>query len=295
MEERCLDRPGTHHARPFPVVQSSPLLDVSHASVIRGATLALCDITFSLTTGEHTVILGPNGAGKSSLIRLLTLVDRPVTGRTPAPSVRWFGREHWVVADLHRRLGIVSGELDAGFALWSRRGRVTGLEAVTAGLLVSHAIFDHHAVSEAMWDAGRAALARVDAASLGETLLGEMSAGQRRRVLIARALVTRPDALLLDEPTTGLDLASRHHFMETVRGLARSGTTIVLVTHHVEEIFPEVRRVLLLSGGRLQADGPPAETLTGPQLAALFGVPLTVVEQGGYRSVLVHPPERDRR
>ncbi len=277
------------------MVQSTPLLDVSHASVIRGATRALRDISFSLSSGEHTVILGPNGAGKSSLIRLLTLEDRPLTGCEPAPSVRWFGREHWVVSDLHRRLGIVSGDLDAGFAQWSRRGRVTGLEAVTAGLLVSHAIFDHHAVSDAMWDAGRSALARVDGASLGNTLLGEMSAGQRRRVLIARALVTRPDALLLDEPTTGLDLSSRHHFMETVRRLARSGTTVVLVTHHVEEIFPEVRRVLLLSGGRLQADGPPAQVLTGASLSALFGVSLEVVERGGYRTVLVHPTEPERR
>jgi len=277
------------------VATAAPLLDVVNASVIRGRLRALDGISFSLSLGEHTVILGPNGAGKSSLLRLLTLEDRPLAAGEPTPGVRWFGHDRWVVQDLRRSLGIVSGELDAGFAQASRGGRVTGLEAVTSGLLASHAIFDHHAVSDAMWREGRAALERVEALRLAGTLLTEMSAGERRRVLIARALVTQPAALLLDEPTTGLDLAARHRFMETVRRLAREGTTVVLVTHHVDEIVPEIRRVLLLDRGRLAADGPPEAMLTGPRLSALFGVPLEVRESAGYRAVLVQPVRPDRR
>jgi len=109
-----------------------------------------------------------------------------------------------------------------------------------------------------------------------------MSSGEARRVLLARALVTSPRALVLDEPTTGLDLAARQSFIETVRDLARSGTTVVLITHHIEEIFPEIGRVILIRDGRIVADGPVAGTLTEAGLSALFGCPVSVDVSGGY-------------
>jgi iron complex transport system ATP-binding protein len=114
-----------------------------------------------------------------------------------------------------------------------------------------------------------------------------MSAGERRRVLIARALVSEPSALVLDEPTTGLDLVARHRFMETVRRLARDGTTIILVTHHVDEIIPETRRVVLLRDGRVAFDGTPAEALTAEHLSDLFGAPMLVQRSGEYYHVRV--------
>src|SRR4030095_7091917 len=129
------------------------------------------------------------------------------------------------------------------FGLETSSGRVSGLDVATSGLLGSHGVFSHHEVTEAMLGSARVALARVDGSHLAGKPLNEMSAGERRRVLIARALVTRPDALVLDEPTTGLDFVARHTFIETVRRLAREGTTIILVTHHVDEIIPETRRV----------------------------------------------------
>src|SRR6185295_18623097 len=118
-------------------------------------------------------------------------------------------------------------------------------DVATSGLLGSHGVFSHHDVTSAMRVAGREALARVDALHLGAKPLNLMSAGERRRVLIARALVTRPEVLLLDEPTTGLDFVARQTFMESVAGLAREGTTILIVTHHIEEVIPETRRVVL--------------------------------------------------
>jgi iron complex transport system ATP-binding protein len=114
-----------------------------------------------------------------------------------------------------------------------------------------------------------------------------MSTGEARRVLIARALVHAPAALVLDEPTRGLDLVSRHHFMERVGAVARQGTTIILVTHHVEEIIPEIARVILLRRGRVAFDGTKAEVLTAPRLSHTFDAPLAVEEAGGYFHVRV--------
>jgi iron complex transport system ATP-binding protein len=109
-----------------------------------------------------------------------------------------------------------------------------------------------------------------------------MSGGEARRVMLARALVTAPRALVLDEPTGGLDLAARHAFMERVRAIARAGTTLLLITHHTEEIIPEVARVLFLKHGRIAGDGPADTMLTAERLGDLFDVPLTVDVADGY-------------
>jgi iron complex transport system ATP-binding protein len=109
-----------------------------------------------------------------------------------------------------------------------------------------------------------------------------MSSGEARRVLIARALVSDPVALVLDEPTTGLDMVARHRFVSLVSRIARSGTTIVLVTHHVEEIIPEVEHVILLKEGRVVCAGPKQSTLTAANLSFLFNAPITLHEANGY-------------
>ena len=112
--------------------------------------------------------------------------------------------------------------------------------------------------------------------------LDELSSGEARRVLLARALVTSPRALVLDEPTTGLDLAARHDFMERVRQIARDGTTLILITHHIDEIVPEIQRVILLREGRIAAAGPKASVLTSKALTELFGAPIAIEDNGGY-------------
>jgi iron complex transport system ATP-binding protein len=137
-------------------------------------------------------------------------------------------------------------------------------------------------VSDEMRTRAAAALELVGATHLAPRRLHEMSGGEARRVMLARVLVTAPRVLVLDEPTSGLDLAARHEFMEHVRGVARSGTTLVLVTHHTEEIVPEIGRVLLLAQGRIIGDGPAAAMLTSPRLTALFGLRVGVERTGGY-------------
>jgi iron complex transport system ATP-binding protein len=262
-----------------------PVLELRNATLVRGGVRVLDGLSLAIHPGEHTAILGPNGAGKSSFIRLLTFEDRPRLGENGIAPMRIFGQERWDVNALRMRFGVVTGELDHGFGLETSNGRVSALDVATSGLMGSHGVFSHHEVTDAMHARAREALARVDVSHLENKPLNEMSAGERRRVLIARALVTRPDALVLDEPTTGLDFVARHKFMESIRRLAKDGTTLILVTHHIEEIVPEIARVILLRGGKVAFNGAPADALTAERLTDVFGAPMRVDRINGYYSV----------
>lgn len=264
-----------------------PILQLTDATLIRGTVPVLHNLSLTIDHGQHTAILGPNGAGKSSLIRMLMLEDRPLVEHGGTPPLRLFGRDMWDVEELLSRIGIVTGDLDSGFGQGTSGGRVLGLDVAISGLLGSHGVFSHHRVTDAMRAQAREALVRVEAVHLAGKRLHQMSAGERRRVLIARALVTRPAALLLDEPTTGLDFVARRRFMEAVRRLAAEGTTVILVTHHIEEIIPEIGRVVLLRDGRIAFDGPTADALTPARLADVFGGPVAVEQRGGYYVVNV--------
>lgn len=283
-----------------------PVLELRQASLVRGGVRVLDRVSLTIEHGEHTAILGPNGAGKSSLIRLLTLDDRPLrqdgdggpphepaaagAGAGPStvngiPPLRLFGRDRWDVDELRQRLGVITGDLDHNFGMRTSAGRVLGLHAVLSGLFGSQGIFPHHRVTDADRDRAHRALARVEADHLAGRPLNQMSTGERRRVLIARALITDPAALVLDEPTAGLDLVARHRFMESMDRLARQGTTVILVTHHAEEIIPEMRQVVLIKDGRIAFAGPPHEALTSDRLTGLLGAPVVVDRNGGYYHV----------
>jgi iron complex transport system ATP-binding protein len=273
------------------------LLELDDASVVLGGTRVLDRLTLSIRVGEHTAILGPNGAGKSTFIKLLTLQqypavedDRPTTERegfSRAASIRVFGQDRWDVFELRSKLGIVSADLHDRFVHGNSNGVLTGLDAVVSGFFATHGLFRHQRVTEAMRGQAMEALERVDAARLAHATLDTMSTGEARRVLIARALVHQPAALVLDEPTRGLDVVSRHHFMERVRAVARQGTTILLVTHHIDEIIPEIDRVVLLRRGRIDRDGAKSDVLTAEALSHAFDAPLSVEEAGGYFHVRV--------
>jgi iron complex transport system ATP-binding protein len=260
-----------------------PFLELNDASVVLGETRVLDRLTLSIRVGEHTAILGPNGAGKSTFIKLLTLQQYPAVedGAPPKP-IRVFGEDRWDVFELRSKLGIVSADLHDRFVHGNSNGVLTGLDAVVSGFFATHGLFGHQQVTDAMRRQGTAALERVDAARLARATLDTMSTGEARRVLIARALVHQPAALVLDEPTRGLDVVSRHQVMERVRELARQGTTILLVTHHIDEIIPEINRVVLLRRGRIDRDGAKADVLTGEALSHAFDAPLAVEEAGGY-------------
>lgn len=260
----------------------APLLELTNATVLKDDRPALDRLTLTIHEGEHTAILGPNGAGKSVLVGLLTHHERALVHDGAPPAVRVLGDARWDVTTLRGQLGVVSASLQQRFLAGNSEGYMTGRSAVLSAFFASHGILRYGTVTDEMLARTTAALTRVGAAHLADRHLHEMSGGESRRVMLARVLVTNPRVLVLDEPTSGLDLAARHAFMETVRAIARAGTTLVLVTHHTEEIVPEVQRVLLLKAGRILADGPAPAMLTATNLGALFDVPVAIDRVGDY-------------
>jgi iron complex transport system ATP-binding protein len=257
-----------------------PLLRIREASVRKGAGRSrtiLDSLSLEILQGEHTAVLGPNGSGKSSLIKLITQEYRPLLAGSQRPIVQIFGRDRWEVSELRSLMGIVSSDLHHAFTDGAGSGRALhGLDVVVSGFFASQVVQSHHDVTRLMWQRGEEALAMMEASHLTAKPMREMSTGEARRVLIARALVSDPPALLLDEPTAGLDLVARHRFLETVRGLTRRGKTIIFVTHQLHEIIPEVKRVVLLRQGTVFLDGPKQEILTDANLSAAFGASLQV-------------------
>lgn len=270
-----------HETNPL-AVESAALLNINHATVIKNGKRVLYDLTFAIREGEPTAIVGPNGAGKSSLIRLISRMDYPLAHADGTPAVTILGRDSWNVFELRPWLGIVSAELQFFYLTRTLAGRTLGREAVLSGFFASFGLFEHQQVSAAMQLQASEALELMEAGHLADKMVEQMSTGELRRIIIARSLAPNPRALILDEPTTGLDLAVRHRFLETLRKIARQGKTIILVTHHVEEIFPEIQRVILMHQGRILVDGDKAAVLTGPNLSAMFGTPVTVRGEQGY-------------
>lgn len=263
------------------------LLDYQNVSVYRGDTLALDRLTLQVGVGEHVAILGPNGCGKSTLIKTFTRECYPALDEPPS-TLRILGQESWDVTELRGMLGIVTNDLVAectkgqssDFAEIPRR--VTARDTVLSGFFSSIGVWAHHHVTPEMSAKADELLQRLEVAHLAHRLLDEMSSGEVRRVVIARALVHDPTSLVLDEPTNSLDLRAMYELREGVRTIAQSGMTVVLVTHHLPDIIPEIDRVILLKKGRIVEDGPKAKVLTSAALSDLFGIPIDVVQRDGY-------------
>ena len=255
--------------------QGPALLDLQNVCVQRGDRFALDHFTLSIAAGEHVAILGPNGSGKSTLIKTITRECYPLV--RPETSFRILGKDAWNIFELRSQIGVVSNDLMAACTR-----DITGRELVLSGFFGSIGIWPNHRVEPEMEKTAQQVMASVDASHLANRWLDELSSGEARRLLIARALIHQPQTLLLDEPTTSLDLAALHELREHLRGLARSEIGILLVTHHLDDIIPEIDRVVLIRNGRVYADGPKAEVLTSKSLAELFGVGVDVFERNGF-------------
>lgn len=254
---------------------AAPLLELRNVSVVRGDNLALDLVSLRIEQGEHLCILGPNGCGKSTLIKTLTRECYPVA--RDDSSIRILGRDRWNIFELRSLLGIVSPDLLAACTT-----DATGLDVVLSGFFSSTRIFPNHQPRDEHRVRAESALARLGIAHLAKRPLAEMSSGEAKRTLIARALVHEPQTLLFDEPGNALDIAGQVELRDTMRELARAGLGILLVTHHVSEIIPEIERVVLLQSGRILADGPKEKVLTDETLSDLFGVSVRLFREEGY-------------
>ncbi|MDX1498635.1 MAG: ATP-binding cassette domain-containing protein [Woeseiaceae bacterium] len=254
-----------------------PLIEFHNATIWRGTTRVFDRLNLSIAQHERVAILGPNGSGKTTLLKTITRELYPVV-RDDA-WVRILGRTQWNVWDLRRHIGVVSPDLERRYT-----SHTTALEVVVSGY---HSSIGVHGTLARRVTAGQRqrAAAVLDALGIGAlagTPLGSMSTGERRRCLLGRALVHEPRTLVLDEPTAGLDLAAAFTYLATLRELTATGHDIVIVTHHLNEIPPEIGRVIVLDRGRIVADGPRSAVLTGELLSAVYRTPVAVARVDGY-------------
>lgn len=254
--------------------EQSEFLELSRVQVARGDRIVLHDVNLRIRAGEHVAILGPNGCGKSTLILTITCQIYPIV--QPGMRVRIFGRERWDLTQLRKHFGVVSAGLLGAELPGERTAVTTGLDAVIAGFFSASTLWPNLHVTPEMGQRAWEALERMEATHLAGQLVGEMSAGEKRRILIARALVHRPRQLLLDEPSNALDLAAQRDLRDSLRRLAAEGTGLVLVTHHLGDILPEIERVILMQQGRIVGDGPRSEMLTELRLSGLFNTPVRI-------------------
>lgn len=254
-------------------------LELAHVNVARGENVVLHDINLTVNTGEHIAILGPNGCGKSTLIKTITCECYPLVSEEgqPQTKVSIFGRERWDLTELKKRLGVVSAELPGKPTL-----HTTGRDAVLTGFFSSSTLWPNLAVTEVMRVRTEEVLHLIDAVPLADKPVGEMSAGQQRRIMIGRALVASSQMLLLDEPSNALDLAAQADLRDLLRKLAQQGTGILLITHHIADILPEIDRILMMKNGRIIADGPKSELLTAARLNELFTTEVEMTQRDGF-------------
>jgi iron complex transport system ATP-binding protein len=253
-----------------------PLLQYDHVTVRRGDQIALDDISLSIPAGEHVAILGPNGSGKSTFIKTLTRECYPSIAGRPS-EFRILGRDTWDLFELRAFLGIVTNDLVAACTR-----EVTGRDTILSGFFSSIGVWAHHHVTPAMQQRADEILDLLEVAPLAHRRLDELSSGEARRLVIGRALVHEPKAIVLDEPTNSLDLRASHELREILRKVVHAGTTMILVTHQLPDIIPEIDRVVFLQHGRIVGDGSKANVLTPEALTHLFGVTVDVARRDGY-------------
>jgi len=252
-----------------------PFLEFGNVTVYNGQNRVLDALTVTISQGEHIAILGPNGAGKSSFIKTITRELYPRMDRGEV-KFRICGNAVWDVFTLRSAFGVVSNDLQ-----YTCTRAITGREVILSGFFSSIGLFNHE-ITPAM-DTKAAEIAEfLGVAHLADRPMNRMSSGESRRFLIGRAMVHDPKVLILDEPTNSLDLAALHTFRQTARKIARAKTAIILVTHNLPDIIPEIDRVILMKGGRFIADGRKEDMLTDDHIGRLFGVPVHVKEEDGY-------------
>ncbi len=248
------------------------ILEVSDLRIVRDGTVILHDVNWRVQRGEHWVILGANGSGKTSLLSALTGYLMPTSGDV-AVLGETYGESDW--RELRKKIGLVSSSVRQMMA-----DAEPALETVASG---KYAMIDFWGrVTRTEKAEALKLLRQVECEYLVERSWGVLSQGERQRVLIGRALMAKPRVLILDEPCAGLDPAAREHFLQFLQRLGAQphSPTLVLVTHHVEEIMPVFSHLLILKGGRVLATGAKADVLNSKNLSTAFGARMQLQRAG---------------
>jgi iron complex transport system ATP-binding protein len=252
-----------------------PLIELRNVTVVRSGRAVLHGLNLSIAAGEHVAIMGPNGSGKSTLIKTITRELYPLFDKSS--SMKLFGQETWNVQELRSLLGIVTNDIGL---FYSRP--ITGHDAVLSGFFSSVGLSWYQKIEPGMREKTEELMHWLEIPHLAEREITEMSSGEVRRVMIARALVHDPRALLFDEPSNSLDVFAQVELRHTMSKLAQSGIALLLITHHLPDVVPEIKRVIFMHEGHIVGDGSKSELLTRERLTALFGCPVEVTRQDGY-------------
>ena len=244
-------------------------------SVARAGQVVLHDLNLRIEAGEHVAIMGPNGSGKSTLIKTITRELYPMQQEGSYMSL--FGQEGWDVSELRSMLGIVNNDL----APFHSRP-ITGRDAVLSGFFSSIGLWRHQKIKPEMREKTRELMAWLEISHIADRIVNEMSSGELRRVMIARALVHDARALLLDEPSNSLDVSAQIELRQTLSKLAQSGIALLMITHHLPDVIPDIERVIFLREGRIVGDGPKSKLLTPASLGRCSAAPYKVIKQDGY-------------
>ncbi|MEL4305778.1 ABC transporter ATP-binding protein [Methanococcoides sp. LMO-2] len=262
---------------------TKPLIEYQNVTVRKKDRNVLDSISLNIDVGENVAIIGPNGSGKSSLIKTVTREYYPLADCEDLV-FRIMGQDVWDLFEMRHFLGIVSYDLQEDY-----ERNVSGLDAVISGFFSSIGLYPNHKISPEMKEKAIGLLELLGISHLSEKKMSEMSTGEARRVLIARALVHDPQTLVLDEPSNSLDMRSRHVFRETLRRIASAGKSIILVTHDLDDVIPEIGRVVLLKDGQVFLDGPKEDILTAGNLSELFDMDVEVACEKGYYRTWIDP------
>ena len=265
----------THENRFFsPRSQPNPFIDFFNCTIKRGEQVIIDKLSLKIADGENIAILGPNGSGKSTLMKAFTRDIYPA--HTSGTSHTIWGREQWNVFELRSHFGIVSTDIQNSFSR-----DISGRDVLLSGFFSSIGLFNH-IVTPLMEQRVTEISSFLETDHLLNRTMTTISTGEARRLLIGRALVHNPEYIILDEPTSNLDLSALHILRDHLRRIARAGVGIIMVTHQIHDIIPEIDRIIMLKNGTIVGDGRKKDLLTGEHVGNLFSVSLSIREEGGY-------------
>ncbi len=255
------------------------IIELKNITVFQERNKVFDDFSLTIDESQSAVILGPNGSGKTTLLKLLNRELYIVESETS--SIKIFDKDRWNVQELRSNLGVVSPHLQNNYS-----NSAIGLYVVLSGFYSSDGIWKHQKFDDEKLSRANEVMELLSILSLKDRKYSSMSTGEQRKFLLARSLVNDPAVLVFDEPTSGLDISTCFQYLEIMRELMSMGKKVVLVTHHVHEIPPEISRVILLKGGRVIMDGNKEEILTNSNLTNLFDWPIKVIKENGYYQAL---------
>ena len=251
-------------------------LELRNVSVVRDGRYILRSVDLDIFKGENVAVIGPNGSGKTTLIKLLRGDIYPYYDEDSPATMRIFGMERWNLFDVRSRMGVVSMDLQNMF-----RNDTKVYEVICSGFFNSLDVFRNHTVTEEMVSKVHSCAMMMGIDDLLTRDIENLSLGEMRRALIARAMVTDPDLLVLDEPMTGLDIVMKSKFRAMFDILIEKGVSIVMITHELTDIPASVRRVVMIRDGEVFADGDKEELLTDEKVSELYGEPIKVESANG--------------